>query len=66
MCFEGEQNRERHGPQNGQYLHSWGGAVTDGIRVHPVTLCGFKDTTHKVGPNEDIRDLSGGDCDVPI
>ena len=66
MCFEGEQNRERHEPQSGQYLHSWGGAVIDGIRAHPVTLCGLKDTTHKVGPNEDIRDLSGGDCDVPI
>ena len=21
---------------------------------------------HKMGPNEDIRDLSGGDCDAPI
>ena len=21
---------------------------------------------HKVGPNEDVRDLSGGDCDTPI
>ena len=30
------------------------------------TLYGLKDTTHKVGPNEDVRDLSGGDCDAPI
>ena len=49
-----------------QYLYSWGGVVTDGIRAYPVTLCGLRDTTHKVGPNEDIRDLSGGDCDVTI
>ena len=21
---------------------------------------------HKVGPNKDVRDLSGGDCDTPI
>ena len=35
VCFEGEQNRERHGPQSGQYLHSWGGVVTDGIRAMP-------------------------------
>ena len=35
VCFEGEQNREGHGPQSGQYLHSWGGAVIDGIRAMP-------------------------------
>ena len=23
-----EQNHEGYGPQSGQYLHSWGGAVT--------------------------------------
>ena len=22
--------------------------------------------SHKVGPNEDVKDLSGGDCDAPI
>ena len=27
---------------------------------------GFRDTTHKVGPNEDVRDLSEGDYDAPI
>ena len=37
--------------------------VTYGIRVSPVTSCGLKDTTHKVGPNEDVRDLSKRDCD---
>ena len=21
---------------------------------------------HKVGPNEDVKDLSGGDCNAPI
>ena len=40
--------------------------VTYGIRVVPVTPCGLRDTTHKVGPNEDVRDLSGGDYDAPI
>ena len=26
---------------------------------------GSKTLSHKVGPNEDIKDLSGGDCDAP-
>ena len=43
---------------------SW--VVTYGIRVGPIILCGLRDTTHKMGPNEDVRDLSGGDCDAPI
>ena len=53
-------------PQSGQYLQRWGGVVTYGIRADPVTLCGLRDTTYKVGSNEDVRDLSGGDCDAPI
>ena len=40
--------------------------VTYGIRVGPITLCGLRDTTYKVGPNEDVKDLSEGDCDTPI
>ena len=32
MCFKGEQNRKRHNPQSGQYLHNWGRIVTSG---HP-------------------------------
>ena len=39
---------------------------TYGIIAGPVTSCGLKDTTHKVGPDEDVRDLSGGDFDAPI
>ena len=27
---------------------------------------GLKTLPHKVDPNEDVRDLSGGDCDAPI
>ena len=27
---------------------------------------GSETLPHKVGPNEDVRDLSGGDCDAPI
>ena len=27
---------------------------------------GSETLPHIVGPNEDVRDLSGGDCDVPI
>ena len=27
---------------------------------------GLETLSHKVGPNEDVRDLSGGDCDTPI
>ena len=26
---------------------------------------GLATLPHKVGPNEDVRDLSGGDCDAP-
>ena len=37
-----------------------------GIRVGSVIPCGLRDTTYKVSPNEDVRDLSGGDCDAPI
>ena len=66
MCFEGEQNHEGHGLQSGQYLHSWGEVVPDGIRVGPVTRVGLETLPHKVGPSEDIRNLSGGDCDAPI
>ena len=40
-----EQNREGHGPQSGQYLHSWGGTVTDGIKAGLVIQCGLRDTT---------------------
>ena len=43
---------------------SW--VVTYGIRAGPVIPCWFRDTTHKVGPNEDVRDLSWGDCNAPI
>ena len=32
---EEEQNHEGYGPQSGQYLYSWGGAVIDGIRAMP-------------------------------
>ena len=60
-----EQNHEGYGPQSGQYLHSWGGVVTDGIRAGPVIPCGLRDTTLQSGPNEDVRNLSGGDCDAP-
>ena len=35
VCFEGEQNYKGYGPQSEQYLHSWGGAIIDGIRVMP-------------------------------
>ena len=51
-------------PQSGQYLHSWGRIVIDGIRASPVVSCGLRDKTHKVGLNEDVRDLSGGDYDI--
>ena len=27
---------------------------------------GSETLPHKVGPNEDVRDLSEGDCDTPI
>jgi hypothetical protein len=38
---------------------SW--VVTNGIRANPVISCGIG----HMGPNEDVRDLSGGDCDAP-
>ena len=40
--------------------------VTYGIRAGLVILCGLRDTIPQSGPNEDVRDLSGGDCDTPI
>ena len=40
--------------------------VTYGIRAGSVTPAGSEKLTHKVGPNEDVRDLSGGDSDAPI
>ena len=43
---------------------SW--VVTYGIRVGLEPYVGLETLSHKVGPNEDVRDLSGGDCDVPI
>ena len=47
---EEEQNHEEYGLQSGQYLHSWGGAITDGIRAGPVIPCGLRDTTPQSGP----------------
>ena len=43
---------------------SW--IVTYGIRASLVILCGLRDTTPQSGPNEDVRDLSGGDLNTPI
>ena len=40
--------------------------VTYGVKADLVTPCGLRNTIHKVGPNEDIRDLSEGDYDAPI
>ena len=40
--------------------------VTYGIKASPVTCVGSEILPHKVGPKEDVRDLSGGDCDNPI
>ena len=39
--------------------------VTYGIKANPVTPRGLRDTTPQSGPNEDVRDLSRGDCDAP-
>ena len=40
--------------------------VKYGIRAGPVTPSGLRDTTPQGDPNEDVRDLNGGDCDDPI
>ena len=32
----------------------------------PGTCVGSETLPHKVDPNEEVRDLSGGDCDTPI
>ena len=43
-----EQNHEGYGPQSGQYLHSWGGAIAKPIQVeemeerHRITFCNNK------------------------
>ena len=38
--------------------------VTDDIRANLVTLCGSGALQHNVGTDEDIRNLSGEDCDT--
>ena len=40
--------------------------VTYDIRTGSVTRVGLETLPHKVDPNEDIRDLSGRDCDALI
>ena len=45
-------------------LFPW--VVTYGIRAGPVTRVGSETLLHKVGSNEDVRDLSEGDCDAQI
>jgi hypothetical protein len=35
--------------------------ITNDIRANPVIPCGLR----YMDPNEDVRDLSGGDCDIP-
>ena len=40
--------------------------VTYGIRAGPVIPCGSEALPYKMGPNEDVRDLSEEDCDAPI
>ena len=40
--------------------------VTYGIRASPVIRVGSETLPHKVGPNEDVTDLSGGDYDTLI
>ncbi len=38
--------------------------VTYGIRANLVTLCGSGALQYNVGTDEDIRNLSGEDCDT--
>ena len=38
--------------------------IAYGIRAGLVISCGLGDTTHKVGSNENVRDLSGEDSDA--
>ena len=45
-------------------LFPW--VITYGIRAGSVIPCELRDTTLQSGPNEDVRDLSGGACDTPI
>ena len=40
--------------------------ATYGIRAGPIISVGSEKLPHKVGPNEDFRDLSRGDCDALI
>ena len=39
----------------------FGALQLSGIRANPVIPCGLG----YIGPNENVRDLSGGDCDAP-
>ena len=41
-------------------------AVIVGIEVGSVIHVGSETLPYKVGLNEDVKDLSGGDCDAPI
>ena len=40
--------------------------VTYRIRAGSVTRVGSEILPHKMGPNEDVRDLRRGDCDALI
>ena len=42
------------------------GSLHYGIRAGPIIRVGSEKLPHKVGPNEDVRDLSVGDCNTPI
>ena len=39
--------------------------ITYDIRASPVIPCGSETLLNKMGPNEDVRDLSQGDCAAP-
>ena len=55
-----------HTPTHIDVTSAFPWVVTYDIRAILVPRVGLKTLPYKVGPNEDVRDLSGGDCDAPI
>ena len=48
------------------WLRLFFGSLHMVLELAQLPHVGLETLSHKVGPNEDVRDLSGGDCDALI
>ena len=58
-----EQNHEGYGPQSGQYLHSWGGAVT--LSLHQQPTIGNESVTVGNGQELPVTHIGNGKLITP-